>query len=135
MNKVGLVLFAGAVVAMLLVVSSVSAVELHSFRSNVEEKVTSFDHKDGEPTGICILSIFAYTSTPMGPRAYPWALLECKDLDTGRIRWGLSGFFSGWARFFGLTFGHTYRITALKFDEHIDVYMDSFWISESISVR
>ena len=135
MKKSSLVLLAGTVVAMLFVVSSASAVELHSFCNVVEEEVVPLDHRDVKPTGICILSIFAYTSTPMGPRAYPWALLECKDLDTGRTRWALSGFFSGRAIFFGLSLDHTYRITALKTGKQIDVYMDSFWVSEAICVN
>ena len=134
MNKVGLVLFAGAVVAMLLVVSSVSAVELRSVSNIIDkEDVVPVDQKDGEPTSFCILCVFVYADgpPPIGDIPCGWEILKCKDLDTGRIRWAISGLFSGYARFFGLTIGHTYKITPLRTDTlYIDVYMDDFLVYE-----
>ena len=62
----------------------------------------------------CILIVWTYKwYPPLGFGPAPFTLLKCKDLDTGKTRYGISGLF-GYKFYIDLQRGHTYNISTIR---------------------
>ena len=58
----------------------------------------------------------------------PWPTrVKCEDLDTGKVRYGRTGFFFAYKFFIFLLRGHTYEITATEYDVKASIELINFW--------
>ena len=136
MKKKRIVIVFGAVMTVLLMISSATAINIPGNKSNFEKsddelKTNEIKNKkeNENPKGLCTINIWTYYQGPpkVGTLTVPFVWLRCEDLDNGIVRYYLSGLF-GHAWLFGLAYGHTYKINAIgRFDAEIVVGPICFW--------